>query len=283
MRRVLVAGATGYLGGFILRELQQRGMWVRALARDTSKLRLPSSLHIESIEGHMTDPRSIEGCCKDIDIIISTVGITRQKDGLTYMDVDYQANLNLLREARKTGVQKFIYISVFNGRKLQHLKICAAKEKFVDELKSSGIDFCVIRPNGFFSDMAAYLEMAKKGRIYLFQHGGRSANPIHGADLASLCVDAIDSDRKEIDIGGPHVLSHREIAHLAFRALGKDAVITSIPDWLRKMVLWSLRKFTSSKLYGPLEFFLTVMAMDMIAPEFGTRTLQDFFMDTVEN
>jgi len=282
MRRVLVAGATGYLGGFILRELQQRGMWIRALARDTSKLRLPSSSNIESIEGRVTDLPSIEGCCLDIDIVISTIGITRQKDSLTYMDVDYQANLNLLREARKTGVRKFIYISVFKARKLQHLKICEAKEKFVDELKCSSMDFCVIRPNGFFSDMAAYLEMAKKGRIYLFQHGECRANPIHGADLASLCVDAIDSDRKEIDIGGPQVLSHREIAHLAFQAVNKDAVITSIPDWLRKLVLWSLRRFSSSKLYGPLEFFLTVMAMDMIAPEFGTRTLQDFFMNTVE-
>ena len=54
------------------------------------------------------------------------------------MDVDYQANLNLLNEARESGVRKFIYVSVLNGEKLRHLKICDAKEMFVEELKKSG-------------------------------------------------------------------------------------------------------------------------------------------------
>ena len=83
-------------------------------------------------------------------MVISTVGITRQKDGLTYMDVDFQSNVNLIEEAKKEGVKKFIYISVLNGEKLRHLKICEAKEKLGDYLKLSGMNYCIIRPNGFF-------------------------------------------------------------------------------------------------------------------------------------
>ena len=279
MIRVLVAGATGYLGGYIMKELQQRTIWVRALARDTSKLGLSCSNNIEIQKGYITEPQSIKGCCRDIDVVISTVGITKQKDGLTYMDVDYKANINLLREATKSGVKKFIYISVLKGQELRMLKICEAKEKFVDELKNSGLEFCVIRPNGFFSDMTAYIEMARKGRIYLFGNGENRANPIHGADLAAFCVDAITNDTREIEIGGPQTLSHNEIAHLAFHAVNKKAVITYIPEWLRKMVLWSLRRLSGSRFYGPLEFFLTVMAMDMLAPEYGTRTLRDYYLD----
>ena len=41
-------------------------------------------------------------------MVISTVGITRQKDGLTYMDVDFQSNVNLIEEAKKEGVKKII-------------------------------------------------------------------------------------------------------------------------------------------------------------------------------
>jgi nucleoside-diphosphate-sugar epimerase len=55
-------------------------------------------------------------------------GITRQKDGFTYMDVDYQANMNLLEQEKQSGVKRFIYVSVFNGENLRHLKICDAKE-----------------------------------------------------------------------------------------------------------------------------------------------------------
>ena len=54
------------------------------------------------------------------------------------MDVDYQANINLLEEAKRAGVQKFIYISAINGQQMRHLKIMAAKERFVDALKSIG-------------------------------------------------------------------------------------------------------------------------------------------------
>lgn len=50
------------------------------------------------------------------------------------MDVDYQANVNLINEAKRNGVKKFIYISVLNGEKLRGLKICEAKEKLVDYL-----------------------------------------------------------------------------------------------------------------------------------------------------
>ena len=62
---------------------------------------------------------ALAGFCKNIDVVISTVGITRQKDGLTYMDVDFQSNVNLIDEAKKEGVKKFIYISVLNGEKLR--------------------------------------------------------------------------------------------------------------------------------------------------------------------
>jgi len=282
MKQVLVAGATGYLGKFIVEELQRRGIWTRALVRDRGKLPMSSTGDVNVVEGLITNPPSIAGCCHDIDVVISTVGITRQRDGLTYMDVDFQANMNLLEEAKRSGVQKFIYVSVLHCRQLEYLKICEAKEKFVRQLERSTIDFCVIRPNGFFSDMTAYTEMAEKGRVYLFGKGEYRANPIHGADLATLCVDAIDFDKREIDIGGPQTLSHNEIAQLAFDAVNKKAAITYIPEWLRKMVLWGVRRFTTSRFYGPIEFFLTVMAMDMLAPEYGSRTLQIFFKSAAE-
>ena len=48
-----------------------------------------------------------KGVCEDIDVVISTVGITRQKDGMTYMDVDFQANANLIDEAKRKRSETF--------------------------------------------------------------------------------------------------------------------------------------------------------------------------------
>lgn len=193
------------------------------------------------------------------------------------MDVDYQANMNLLHEAKKSGVKKFIYVSVLNGEKIRQLKICDAKETFVEQLKESGLDHCVVRPNGFFSDMSEFFNMAKKGRIYLFGNGELKANPIHGEDLATVCVDAIEKSDREIEAGGPEILTQNEIAMTAFDILGKKAKITHIPDWVRVAILKMVRLVTGSRIYGPIEFFLTVMAMDMIAPEYGNHTLREYF------
>jgi uncharacterized protein YbjT (DUF2867 family) len=164
-----------------------------------------------------------------------------------------------------------------NGEKLRKLKICNAKEMFVGQLMKSGLDYCIIRPNGFFSDISEFFSMAKRGRVYLFGNGELRANPIHGKDLAVVCVDAIKRLDKEIEIGGPETLTQNEIASIAFEVLGKKPKITHIPDWMRIAILKLIRLFTGSKVYGPLEFFMTVMAMDMLSPEYGKHTLKEYF------
>ncbi|WP_321288944.1 SDR family oxidoreductase [uncultured Sunxiuqinia sp.] len=274
--KVLLAGATGYLGRFITQELIDGDYETKIVVRNKEKVKLKAP-HLEIIEAQVTNPDSLKDICKNVDIVISSVGITRQKDGLTYMDVDYQANVNLINEAKKSGVKKFIYISVLNGEKLRNLKICDAKEKLGDYLKTSGLNYCIIRPNGFFSDMADFLKMAKGGRVYLFGDGKLKLNPIHGKDLAKEVVNAINQEKKEINIGGPDLLSQNEIAELALKAYGNKIRIVHLPDWIRKFALWSVRTFTSSKTYGPIEFFMTTMVMDMTAPLFGEEKLEIFF------
>ena len=276
--KILLAGATGYLGTFITEELVEKGYDVKIIVRNKKKINLEAQ-NLTILEAQVTNPETLKGICKNIDVVISTVGITRQKDGLTYMDVDFQANANLIDEAKKRGVKKIIYISVLNGEKLRYLKICEAKEKLGDYLKSSGMDYCIIRPNGFFSDMKDFLKMAKTGKVYLFGDGKLKLNPIHGKDLANEVVNAIRKDKKEINIGGPDLLSQNEIAELALKAYKKPTKIIYLPDWIRKLVLWSVRAFTNLKTYGPIEFFMTTMVMDMEAPQFGNYKLEDFFND----
>jgi uncharacterized protein YbjT (DUF2867 family) len=193
------------------------------------------------------------------------------------MDVDYQGNKNLLDEAKKNNVSKFIYISVINAHLMKDLKMIKAKELFVDELKESGLDYAVIRPTGFFSDMLEFLKMAQKGRVSLFGNGENVINPIHGSDLADVCVNSIRAPDKEVNIGGPEVYTFRQIAELAFKVLNKNAKISSFPVWMIKIILPLMRTFTSSKRYGPVEFMMSIMTMDVVGELYGKERLEDFF------
>ncbi len=277
MKKVLLAGATGYLGSFVAKRLVQSGYDLRLISRSPEKLADKGIQVTDLLQAEVTRPETLKDCCKGIDTVISTVGITRQKDGLTYMDVDYQANLNLLNEALKNRVRKFIYVSVLNGKKLRHLKICDAKERFVDELEMSGLEYCIIRPNGFFSDMSEFLQMARKGNVYVFGSGNQKTNPIHGEDLAAVCEQAILGKDRVIEVGGPDTLTYNEIATVAFQVVGSKVKITKIPDWIRKTILGLTRMLTPSRVYGPIEFFMTVTAIDMIAPNYGSHRLKEHF------
>ena len=274
---ILLAGATGYLGSYLLKALIENQNQVLAIVRNPKKLKNDNENFLEVKQAKVTKPDTLKDICKGIHTVISTVGITRQKDGLTYMDVDYQANMNLLEEAKKADVKHFVYVSAINGDKYRHLKIFEAKEKFVDALKASGLNYTIVRPNGFFSDMKDFLQMAKSGRVYLFGSGHQKFNPIHGKDLATFIVDNVEETNKELTIGGPDVLSLNEISELALNALNKPIKIIHLPDWIRKLTIWSLRTFTSVKTYGTFEFFLTLMAEDNIAPTYGHYYLKDYF------
>ncbi len=275
--KILVAGSTGYLGSYIVRELLNRQMDFQAIARKPKKLEALGLAPTQIISAQATNPQSLQGCCDGVEVVISSLGITRQKDGLTYEEVDYQANKNLLDEAVRCGVKKFIYVSVLRGEDLTNLQICAAKERFVQELESSGLDYCIIRPSGFFSDIKEFFDMAKAGRVYLLGDGQTRVNPIHGADLAELCVAAIYRSDQVIEVGGPEVLTHQQIANLAFKVLDKKSKISYLPDGLRRLGLWLSAHLLSKARCGPIEFFLHVMAMDMVAPQYGKHQLRSFF------
>lgn len=277
MKKVLVAGGTGYLGRYLIKALNAQGHQVYGLARKREKLDDLNDCIYEIIEAEVTKPETLKGICDDIDVVISSIGITRQKDGLTYMDVDYQANKNLLQETINSGAKKFIYVSVLNGHLFKELKMVQAKERFADELRTSSINYAIIRPNGFFSDMTEVLNMARQGKVYLFGDGHYKSNPIHGQDLADFMVDKMNSDETEIDVGGPELFTQNEIARIAFQSLGRKEKIVHIPIWIRDISLKLVRLFTGQKTYGPIEFFMTVMTHDMIAPQVGHQYLSDFF------
>ncbi|WP_136444048.1 SDR family oxidoreductase [Pacificoceanicola onchidii] len=280
MKHVFVAGATGYLGRFLCAEYRKRGWHVTALIRKSGKT---DGLEADRlIEAEATWPESLVGAMEDIDLVVSALGITRQTDGLTYWDVDYQANLNLLEEARRSGVSRFAYVHVLNADRMDAVPLVAAKSAFVRKLQSSDVASTVIAPTGYFSDMADFLTMAQSGRVWLFGSGEPRINPIHGADLAAAIFEAAEAGVDWQTVGGPETFTQTDLAHLCFDVLGKDHRITYLPDWVRRLILRVLPRLAPGRIAGPAQFFLTASGMNMTAPPTGEHRLADFFQ-SLEN
>ena len=290
MLRVLLIGATGRLGRHVLGELSRRGNYrVRGLVRSRERLEeicRAQGLEVESIEvfvGDATKPETLEGVCEGIDVLISTLGAPlsagRTKGGVSYTDVDLAGNKNLLAEALKAGVKKFVYVSVFGAHLYPHLEYVKAHEDFVRELRAArGMEHCVIRPTGFFYVFAEFLQMARRGVAALIGEGDKRTNPIDERDLAEVCVEAIKTARREIMVGGPEVYTRREIIELAFAALGKKPRLIRVPPRVFKLMLGLVKPF-DKRLHALFSFLLTVSEVDAVAPARGTRSLQSYFQE----
>ena len=275
MQSVFIAGATGYLGRFLCAEYRARGYHVTALVRDR---RRAENLDADTlIEAEATRRETLSRAMDGADLVVSALGITRQADGLSYRDVDFGANLNLLREAERAGVDRFAYVHVLNADAMRQVPLVTAKADFVDVLQRSEIASTVIAPSGYFSDMGEFLSMARSGRIWLFGTGGTRSNPIHGTDLAEAVVDATEAGRSWLNVGGPEAYTQAEIAQLAFAALGRPARITRLPDVFRKAALAVLPWVTPRRIHGPMQFFLTALARAMVGDPHGSHRLSEHF------
>ena len=290
IKKVLVAGASGYLGRYAVKEFKERGYYVRALARNPEKLKTagphgePAVYNIadEITVGDVTSPESITGVCKDMDIVFSALGLTSPHPQYTSYDVDYLGNKRILDQALAEKISRFIYVSVFNEDKMADILSIKAHELFVADLKKSGLSWAVIRPNGYFSDMGRFFSMAQSGHIFMVGEGEKKINPIHGADLAKACVDSVEGESREIAIGGPDIYTFREVIELAFLACGKAPWITSLPLWLAEGGLMVTGLFNRN-LADLLSFAIEALKFDHIAPAYGTRHLKDFFAALAAN
>ena len=275
---VLVAGATGAIGSEVVRVLQARGMRVRALVREPARLTTEPE---EIFVGNLLNPRTLEGVCRDVAAVVSSAGAKFQPKlrfsakGESFRDVDDIGNRNLLQEAIAAGVRRFGYVSAYGGKFLGAMEYIRAHESFGAALRSSGLDYLVVRPTMAFARVVPMVEDARKrGRVSRPGTGQAQTNPIHEADLARALVDALEGHTKELDAGGPDVLTHEEIAMMAAEAAGGASVRFTLM-WQAQMRA-GLRRFTGRHSFDSVLYRLAEADVDMVAPVVGEQRLGDY-------
>jgi uncharacterized protein YbjT (DUF2867 family) len=279
---VLIAGASGALGTETARQLAARGWRVRALARDPARLAPDVRGGAEVVVGDARDAAVVARAVAGVDAVFSCLGApVLPALGLGWRGfgaVDWPLNRGLVDAARAAGVARFAYVSVFHTPALRRLAYVDAHERVVGHLRASGLPHAVIRPTGFFSALAAYVDLARKGPLPELGGGAARTNPIADADLAAVCADAVAADAPalELDVGGPEVLSRRAIAELAFAALGRPPRVRRLPVAPLRVAMTLARPF-HPRISQFFAFVAAISTQDVIAPAHGARRLADAF------
>lgn len=280
---VVVAGATGYLGRHLVAALSDRGDRVRAIVRSRARAEQPGGFgspslagHVaEWLEGEVTDPSFVRGACHGANRVISALGVTRQK--ASPWDVDYLANLRLLQDAEAERVTSFLYVNVLHASAGRSL-IMRSKAAFAEVLTRSSLTHQVINPAGYFSDLTEIFRMARRGVAVLPPGRDVRVAPIHGADLARFCLERVGDDSGSWDVGGPDVLTYRQIAELAAVALGRRCVTVTIPLRVVRAAAWIAARL-GERPADLAQFFADGLTRDAIGERYGNRQLGAYFRE----
>lgn len=115
--KALVTGATGFVGGAVVRALVDRGIDVRVLARAGADLQNIQNLAVERVEGDLRDPvslrRSLTGCGQLYHVAAHYA--LWAKDPSIFYDVNVTGTKNLLEAARDVGVKRIVYCSTIGA------------------------------------------------------------------------------------------------------------------------------------------------------------------------
>jgi len=234
-RRILVAGATGYIGRHVARELVARGHRVVSLVRQAPH-RLPSELEGSEVRGvEVCDPTALarDGIRGErFDVAVSCLA-SRTGRSADAWRVDYQATSNLLAAAGRAGAGHFILLSAICVQRpllaFQHAKLALEQE-----LQGCGLDWTIVRPTAFFKSLAGQVPRIMAGRPYMmFGDGGTACKPVSERDLSVFIADCLaDPARRNriLPIGGPGpAVTARERGEMLFELTGRRARYTRVP------------------------------------------------------
>jgi len=230
MSTVLVVGATGLVGSEICRQLTAAGRPVRALVRTTSdqaKVDNLKSLGVETVQGNLCDPASLQAACRGVDAVISTASsmpFAYQPGVNDVQCVDHDGLANLIGAAQAARVSHFIYTS-FSGRIELDCPLRNAKRAVERRLKESGLVYTILRPSYFaevwLSPAVGFDFANAKATIY-----GSGQNPISWIsvqDVARFAVASLDNPAARnatIEMGGPQALSPLQVVSI-FEQVGR--------------------------------------------------------------
>jgi uncharacterized protein YbjT (DUF2867 family) len=281
MKKVILFGGTGNLGREIAKELKNQDYDVVCVVRNRTKASFLSELGVLIKEAEVTNKNSLKDICVGFDIVISTLGKSvslNDKSKTTFEEIDLDANTNILEEAKKSGIKKFVYISALHSENYLHLDYFRVHHEFSERVKASGINYSIIKPPAIMCAFIDVIKMAREGKLMNIGKGDKVTNPIYEGDLAKVAVDAIKKNNAVIEAGGKRSYTRKQLNEIVQNEVKPGKKLISIPLYMIEMGL-PLMKLFSKNAYDKFAFYIEVMKTDTNAPEIGDMSFEDYIRE----
>lgn len=228
---ILVTGATGFIGPWIVQALRDRDRPVRALVRQP-RSNVASTLAVwgaELVQGDMTDRESIQQAVEGCETVVHLVAI-RQGRAEQFKRVMEEGTRSLVSAAGEAGVRRFVLMSALGTTEEAKDLVPYYHAKWEQEqtLRSSGIEHVIFRPSFVFAAdggiLPTFRTLARLAPVTpIIGSGQQRIQPIWIEDVAAYFADGVeraDAANRTFELGGPDVVSWNEFWERLKRALG---------------------------------------------------------------
>ena len=261
--RVLVTGASGFVGSAVVRALGRSGWAARCLLRVTSDTRRIDGLGWERALGDIREPDAVIAAAQGCDAIIHLAGISSWSEHRSALleEVNEQGTRHVLAAAERCGVRRVVFVSSIvtlsgtpraqvtdesyqpdlSDQGLRYARVKRRCEALCLETCRRGTEVVIVNPGEVYGPDDTELVTAKNliafltTRPVLVCRGGTSV--VHVDDVADAIVRAVSrgAPGQRYILSGDN-LTIEELARLCLQAAGRRAPVLIAPNWLMRGV-----------------------------------------------
>ncbi len=259
--RVLLTGASGFIGGRVLDALLRSGHRVVAVSR-----RKPASAgsQVQHLARNFADSLNAsdwEGAVQDIDVVINAVGILREQGSQRFEALHHRAPAALFEAAAAAGVRRVVQVSALGADEQATTAYHQSKKAADDALLALPVAGIVVQPSVVVglggASTAMFTMQARLPLIPIPGRGQQVIQPIHVDDLVEVVLALATQEEtaqrfagRRVAVVGPEALTMRDF-YTKLRAalgLGSPARFLNIPMWYMNMMAQAGRWIPGSPL-----------------------------------
>ncbi len=277
--RIFITGGTGFVGSAIRSQLKDRP--VRLLVRNRAAADRLAGPNVEVVVGDVTRPETLRSAMDGCEAVIHLVAIIAEEGGATFDGIIRQGTVNVVAEAKRAGIDRFIQMSAMGTRHDPQYGYFEAKWQAEQSVIGSGIPWTIFRPSVIFGPGDEFINtlagLVKAAPVIPVVGDGKSKfQPVSVSEVASAFVRALDDPATAghiYDLGGGKTYEYQEMLSVIAAKLGLKKPMVKVPIAFMKPVV-NLSKPLPKALRPPVTSEqLKMLSVDNCSSESATDML----------